>query len=794
MIDGLNPSQAEAVLHGDGPLLIVAGAGSGKTRVLTQRIAYLISERGVSPFEILAITFTNKAAEEMRSRVAQLVGPVASRMWVSTFHSACARILRREAPRLGYPSNFSIYDQADARRLIGYVLRDLEIDPKRITPRSVAAQISLAKNQMRSPDDLAASASHIIERKVAEVYAEYQTRLLRAGAMDFDDLLAVTVRIFVEMPDVADAYRHRFRYILVDEYQDTNRVQNELVFQLAGKHRNVAVVGDGDQSIYQFRGADLSNILDFERTFPDATTVVLDQNYRSTQSILDAANAVISHNQARTPKHLWTDQGAGDAIIRYCGDDERDEAQWIAHEIARLRDTRRYAYGDVAVFYRANAQSRVLEEALFRTGVPYKVIGGVKFYDRKEVKDILAYVRSVVNPTDEVSLKRVINEPKRGVGDTTVGRLDAWALDRQVSFREALAHAEEAGVTGKARKGIVDFVEILDDVAGAVDDGPARLIERIMERSGYLAELEAEHTIEAEGRIENLTELVGFAEEFETIDAMLEQISLVADADDLPVEEGDDAEAAASGKSEVLLMTMHAAKGLEFPVVFVTGLEEGIFPHMRSIGDPNAIEEERRLAYVGITRARERLYLTQAWGRTLHGMTNYNPPSRFVAEIPAELLTEAPGSRTMLGTRAGSGGWGDRSSGSSYGTGSSFGSGRRDRYDSYDSDEGSGGGRSSSVSSFDPDEPEGYVPRRSARSERATGNRLDLPASRIPAKPTVASAAGLKAGDDVRHPTFGDGVIISIRGEGDRAEALVNFVSAGEKHLLLAWAPLEKVS
>ena len=743
LLAGLNPDQAEAVSHGDGPLLVVAGAGSGKTRVLTHRIAHLIGDRGVSPFEILAITFTNKAAEEMKHRVAALVGPVAARMWVSTFHAACVRILRRDGSRLGYPSSFTIYDQADAVRLTGYVLRDLNVDTKRFAPRAVHATISAQKNDLVDPATYAASASGIYERRIADVYTEYQARLEKAGAMDFDDLLGQAVRLLQTQPDVLEHYRTRFKHVLVDEYQDTNRAQNELVTLLAGTHRNVCVVGDSDQSIYRFRGADVRNILDFERAFPDATVVVLDQNYRSTQTILDAANAVIANNVGRTPKALWTDSGGGERIVRYRADDEHDEASWISREMARLHDGGSYRWGDVAVFYRTNAQSRVLEEALVRAGIPYRVIGGTRFYDRREVKDALAYVRSAVNPTDEVSVKRVLNLPKRGIGDTTVGRLDAWAGARGVTFTEALRAAEEAGVKGPALRGIASFLSLLDELTARVDDGPAALLEAAIGGSGYLAELEAERTVESQGRIENLAELVGVAREVNDVDAFLESVSLVADVDSLDPDE-----------SSVTLMTLHSAKGLEFPVVFLIGMEDGVFPHLRSLGEPDELEEERRLAYVGITRARERLHLTSAWSRTLFGSTQYNPPSRFLDEIPAALVTEVGGEKRG---QAGSG-W-----------------------------------RSLE------DDRDGSRRRRSGDTDgRIFGARSRIVESAIRGGPTPppttgAEALGLRVGDDVRHGTFGEGVITDLAGEGDKAEAVVQFREKGEKRLLLSWSPLEKL-
>ncbi len=479
LLDGLNPAQFDAVLHRGGPLLVVAGAGSGKTRVLTHRIAHLIEE-GMSPFEILAITFTNKAAGEMKERVGGLVGPVAQKMWVSTFHSACVRILRRDVDRLGFPSRFSIYDQSDAIRLVGYVIRDLNLDPKRFPPRSVHGAISAAKNDNIDAVAYAERAEQIFERKISDVYFEYQKRLLTSGAMDFDDLLMRTVELFRAQPDVLDHWRRRFGHVLVDEYQDTNPVQNDLVLMLSENHRQITVVGDSDQSIYRFRGADIRNILEFEDAFPDATVVVLEQNYRSTQSILDAANAVIAKNVGRKPKDLWTDQGAGEKIVRYHADDESDEAQYVANEIARLHDHEHMRFDEMAVFYRANSQSRVLEEFLLRVGIPYKVVGGTRFYDRREIKDAIAYLRAIVNPTDEVSVKRVINTPKRGVGDSSIGKLDAWASATGESFDQAVLRFDEAGVSGRAATGIEKFLTLTAEIR-ALDAGPATIIEEALE-------------------------------------------------------------------------------------------------------------------------------------------------------------------------------------------------------------------------------------------------------------------------------------------------------------------------
>ncbi|CAN5823769.1 DNA helicase PcrA [soil metagenome] len=766
--DGLNPDQLDAVVHRDGPLLVVAGAGSGKTRVLTHRIAHLIHE-GVRPSQILAITFTNKAADEMRQRVAALVGPVARTMWVSTFHAACVRILRANADRLGYPRQFSIYDQADAVRLTGYVIRDLHLDAKRFTPRGVHGLISLWKNELIDPAGAEAKASNIFDRKHAEVFREYQSRLLKAGAMDFDDLLVNTVRLLRDHPVVLEQYRQRFQYLLVDEYQDTNQAQNEIVLLLAGGHHNVTVVGDTDQSVYRFRGADYRNILQFEEAFPDVTTVVLDQNYRSTQTILDAANAVISNNAARKPKNLWTDAGRGDRIVRYHAEDEGDEATFIASTARHLHDDDTMNWRELAVLYRTNAQSRVVEEAMMRLGIPYKVVGGTRFYDRREVKDAMAYLRAVVNPADEVSVKRVLNIPKRGVGDASITKLDAFAAAEGVGFVDALRRTDEAGVSGPAVRGIASFVALLDELGAMVaetapgddddvdpDDvvGPGDLLQAALDGSGYLAELEAEDTVESAGRLENLGELVGSAREFTRLDEFLEQVSLVADTDDI------------SDDDQVVLMTLHSAKGLEFPVVFLAGAEEGIFPHTRALSEPDELEEERRLAYVGITRARDRLFVTHAWSRSLFGTTQYNTPSRFIDEIPGELI-ESRGNisgrssygRQSLRPRAG---WG---SPPPY---------RRRRGDTDDI-----------ADPIDDDD------RSELHRERVVDAALAAGRRNAP-RPSDAHDLGLAIGDDVEHPAFGEGVIIDLRGHGESAEATVNFPGVGSKHLALAWAPLRK--
>ena len=1074
LLAGLNPVQQEAVRHGDGPLLIVAGAGSGKTRVLTHRVAHLI-ERGVSPFAILAITFTNKAADEMKQRVAALVGPVAERMWVSTFHAACVRILRRDAHRLGYRSSFTIYDQADALRLTGYVLSDLDLDQKKLPPRAVHAVISAAKNELVDEDGFADRARSPYDRRIAEVYREYQRRLRAASAMDFDDLLVRAVELLRREPEVLEGYRRRFRHVLVDEYQDTNRAQNELVLLLAGEHRNVCVVGDADQclppetevatpagpraiaslkagdvvlgtggqrtliparvarvhrrtyrgrmytvrtaratvratpdhivladtslepgrygvylmeradrgfrvgrtepastepastgqeradrtwilrscaspaeagfweaayaatyglptvafeapgrpvtdqswidrlyleldtraaakrlmanldlhpdypchrpadggrrptlnltmfsdrrhtdvgyhrvqwssdrtgvaerlaaagapvgpgtsgsarvdasredypdalawaerlasaggleiqrlaqiagrtfafqplahlregmtvlvdvdgelvdgrvdavevdeydgpvydlevdrthtyvaggvlvhnSVYRFRGADIRNILEFEAAFPETRTIVLEQNYRSTQTILDAANAVIANNALRKPKALWTEQAGGEPIARYHAQDEHDEAAWVAQEVRALH-RRGAPWGDAAVFYRTNAQSRVVEEALVRADVPYTVVGGTRFFDRREVKDLLAYLRVVANPLDEVSLKRVLNVPKRGVGDTSVARLDAWAGQESVPFADALAAAAEAGVTGRALGGLADLLGLLGDLRAQAADGaaPVEVLEAVIERTGYARALEAERSVEAAGRLENVGELAGMAGEYQDLDGFLESVSLVADADQVDDDQG-----------RVVLMTLHTAKGLEYPAVFIVGMEDGVFPHQRALGDPDELEEERRLCYVGITRAGRRLYLSHAWCRTLWGTTQYNPPSRFLGEIPEELTTAADGGYRRLAARTGA-----------------------------------------------RPGPAGRAAHRRAVVDAALAD------ARGPVRPvrtgSGAEALGLRAGDDVVHAKWGEGVVLEIVGGGGDAQAVVRFPGLGEKRLLLALAPLKR--
>jgi DNA helicase-2/ATP-dependent DNA helicase PcrA len=749
LIEGLNDIQAEAVLHTEGPVLIVAGAGSGKTRALTHRIAYLIRERRASPGAILAITFTNKAAREMADRVEGLVGArVARGMWILTFHSACARILRREHQHLGVPSGFTIYDEGDTERLIAGIIKDLDLDPKRFPPRAMAAAIGHAKDQVITADDFATLASNYFEETVAKVYQAYERRKRDAGALDFDDLIIETVRLFRDHEEVLQHYQERFGYILVDEYQDTNRAQYQLVNLLAARYRNVCVVGDADQGVYSWRGATIQNILDFERDYPDAAVFLMEQNYRSTQNILAIANALIERNVQRKPKSLWTDAAGGELTVQYRAQDEHEEAFFLAQEIERLREQEGFRYKNVAVFYRTNAQSRVIEDVFVRIGLPYKVFGGVRFYQRKEIKDVVGYLRLLVNPQDVISFRRVVNTPKRGIGDATVAALDSFAREEGITVLDACLRVDEIAVLQPRAKGAVaGFTQVMTALQAHLDDGagPARMVEFASIESGYLGELEAERTVEAQGRIENLQELTGVAAELLArepeagLEEFLESVSLVGEQDEYDEEE-----------STVTLMTLHIAKGLEFPVVFIVGLEDGIFPHYRSMTDAAALEEERRLAYVGITRAQERLYLTHAWSRTLFGQTQYNPPSRFLGEIPEVLLElreeEASGGRARRG---------------------------RGAY---------GGGRSG-------------APHNDADRGRVIGGLSEdgsLDAAALGLRQTARhEPAAVAEGDTVIHDKWGEGVVLNVSGSGD--EATIAFAEVGEKRVLLAYAPLTKV-
>ncbi|WP_141012618.1 DNA helicase PcrA [Nocardioides sambongensis] len=813
LLEGLNEPQAEAVRHAGPPLLVVAGAGSGKTRVLTRRIAWLISERGAHPGSILAITFTNKAAAEMKERVAELVGRRARIMWVSTFHSACVRILRKESEHIGMKSNFSIYDAQDQKRLISLVCSDLDLDPRRYQPGPVLGWISNHKNELREPDEVAADARNSIDRDYAAAYRLYQRRLREANALDFDDLIMETVRLLQTKPAIRETYRRRFRHLLVDEYQDTNHAQYALIQQLCGQDfedplseaaydenealdpsevrpedrvapAELMVVGDADQSIYAFRGADIRNILDFEKDFPDARTILLEQNYRSTQTILTAANAVIERNQGRKPKRLWSDAGDGAPIVGYVADSEHDEARFVSDEIDKLVDGKAEGQkalvraGDVAVFYRTNAQSRVFEEIFIRTGMPYKVVGGVRFYERREVRDALAYLRVLVNPDDQVSLRRILNTPRRGIGDRAVEAVNELADRERITFWEALQRADEApGLASRSQRSIAGFVAKVTEWQSMVAAGerPDVVLETVLDGSGYLVSLEESDDPQDETRVENLGELVAVAREFAEdpvagpsadpadVDAgtvepgladFLERVALVADTDQIPDAPEDDPDAP-EDTGVVTLMTLHTAKGLEFPVVFLTGMEDGVFPHSRALGDRPELEEERRLAYVGITRARERLYVSRAVVRSAWGAPAHNPASRFLAELPVDLVdwrrTEADQAHWARPTFA-SRGYDNQDPGGSTGRlGAPTAAGRRN------------------FSSA------------AARADAASKAKTSRP---IPS---------LEPGDRVTHDSFGLGTVVSVEGLAEKSVASIDFGSEGVKRLLLRYAPVEKL-
>jgi DNA helicase-2/ATP-dependent DNA helicase PcrA len=781
LLEGLNEPQRAAVVHEGAPLLVVAGAGSGKTRVLTRRIAWLISERKAHPGSILAITFTNKAAAEMKERVEDLVGKRARIMWVSTFHSACVRILRKEIDKLGYKSNFSIYDAADQKRLMALVAKDLDLDPKRYQPGALLHWVSNHKNELRDAEDATKDAHNKLEETYAAAYTLYARRLREANALDFDDLIMLTVHLFQQFPEVRETYRRRFRHVLVDEYQDTNHAQYALIHQLCAdtmeetvaagdqptervEPAELMVVGDADQSIYAFRGANIRNILDFGQDFPNATSILLEQNYRSTQTILTAANSVIGHNKGRKDKLLWSDAGDGARIVGYVADDERDEARFVSEEIDKLTDDVGLRPADVAIFYRTNAQSRVFEEVFIRLGMPYKVVGGVRFYERREVRDALAYLRMLVNPADQVSLRRILNTPKRGIGDRAVECVQALSDREQITFWEALRRAEDApGLATRSLTAIRGFVAMVEELQSMVAAGERAdvVLESVLARSGYVAELEASDDPQDETRVENLAELVAVAREFSDdpvagpsadptdVDAgivapglsdFLERVALVADTDQIP-DATDDA-------GVVTLMTLHTAKGLEFPVVFLTGLEDGVFPHARALGDQPELEEERRLAYVGVTRACERLYISRAVVRSAWGAPSHNPGSRFLDELPVDLVdwrrTEAAQTR-----------WGrpDLASGSPAAArlGTPTEAGRRNF---------------------------------SSAALRADAAARAKPAREIPS---------LEPGDRVVHDSFGMGTVVALEGVADKTVASIDFGSEGVKRLLLRYAPVEKL-
>lgn len=795
LLVGLNPQQRAAVLHHGGPLLIVAGAGSGKTRVLTHRIAHLLATRQARAGEILAITFTNKAAAEMRERVAALVGPSARMMWVSTFHSACVRILRREATTLGLRQSFSIYDSADSQRLLSLVARELDLDPKKYPPKALQSKISNLKDELVDPDAFAATASgsNDFDQALAQVYTRYQQRLRQANALDFDDLIMTTVNLLQAFPAVAEHYRRRFRHVLVDEYQDTNHAQYVLVRELAGvgaadpgadaavPRGELTVVGDADQSIYAFRGASIRNIMEFEADYPDATTILLEQNYRSTQTILSAANAVISKNPGRKPKRLWTDSGSGPKIVAYVADNEHEEARFVAEEIDRLGDSDGVRPGDVAIFYRANAQSRALEEVLIRVGLPYKVVGGTRFYERREIKDAVAYLRAIANPDDDVNLRRILNVPKRGLGDRSEAMVAGYAERERVSFGQALERLEEVpGLGTRAITGLRAFAEMMADLRALTESGagPAEILSVVLDRSGYLAELRASEDPQDQTRVENLAELHAVASEFEQSDPegdladFLERVSLVADSDQIPSDDGGDEDGGAPKPDQgvITLMTLHTAKGLEFPVVFLTGMEDGTFPHMRSLADTDQLAEERRLAYVGLTRARQRLYISRAAVRTAWGVPNEFPPSRFLDDLPDDLIDwrrressndrlRGPGG--FLGGRSGyasgGGGYGERSGSAS-----------------------TQSWKKSSAASR-----AGEPPRKAPGSGGATfGSATPRPDAAIPT---------LTVGDKVTHDAYGLGTVVAVEGGGPNAVAKVDFGTEGTKRLLLRYSPVTKL-
>ena len=879
LIGDLNPQQAEAVQYRGQALLIGAGAGSGKTRVLTRRIAWILTQFGAWPSQILAITFTNKAAAEMRERLTGLIGPVAQRMWVSTFHSACVRILRRDGEQIGLKSGFSIYDTADCERLVKLIGADLNIDLKRYTPRSILARISDYKNNLQGwREQLNTYAADYkpgqkgyqlgrfgnVEELYAVVYAEYQHRLAMANAVDFDDLIVRTVELLRGCPMVAEYYRHKFRYILVDEYQDTNHAQYVLVRELAGVDAGerpqpdavaagrqgpawITVVGDSDQSIYAFRGADIRNIQDFEQDFPNAKTIMLEQNYRSTQTILDAANAVIAHNEGRKPKKLWTALGKGEPIVGYAADNAQQEAAWIASEIARLHAEHGIAYSDMAVMYRANAQSRSLEEALINAGLPYQLIGGTRFYERREIKDAIAYLQAIVNPADDVNMRRILNVPKRGLGPRAESLVTMYADTHATTFFDGVLHVDELGAptrTATQLKAFRDLMTALREFADAHNGKPSEIVAEVLSKSGLLEELQRSEDPQDASRVENLSQLQSVAAEYEqktpdaTLAGFLETTALVADSDQLPMD-GEDS-------GSVTLMTLHTAKGLEYPVVFLTGLEQGTFPHSRSLEDTSELAEERRLAYVGITRAQRRLYVTRAAVRAQWGQAAEMMPSQFLDEIPDQLIDwkrrEAGMERMRGGWSAGGfgddefGGWDDDDfggvsfggGGSTYGSGSSYGSrgGSSQGYgstygSSYGSRSGYGSGRSygssgSSGSSYGSrSSRSGSRPSHGSSGSRATygsgssgsgrsgkvTTRRIAPSAASKSKPNTGSATGgnglsisdFQIGDRITHDKFGLGTVVDLQDKGPKSVITVDFGSDGVKRLMLAVAPIEKL-
>ncbi|MBP2001734.1 DNA helicase-2/ATP-dependent DNA helicase PcrA [Paenibacillus shirakamiensis] len=764
-ITKLNPQQREAALSTDEPLLIMAGAGSGKTRVLTHRIAHLISTRKAAPWSILAITFTNKAAREMQDRVSRLIGPEGRDVWVSTFHSMCVRILRKDIERIGYTSNFSILDSTDQLSVIRSSMKELNIDPKKYEPKAVQAVISNAKNELVSPQQYEQKVGDYFEGIVAKVYTMYQKRLRHNNSLDFDDLIMKTIDLFKEVPEVLDFYQRKFQYIHVDEYQDTNRAQYMLCKMLADSHHRICVVGDSDQSIYRWRGADITNILNFEEDYPEARTILLEQNYRSTSNILNAANEVIGQNTGRKPKKLWTDKDGGAKIKVFRGDSEHDEGYFVTSEIHKNVKTGK-PYADHAILYRTNAQSRVIEEILIKSDIPYQIVGGIKFYDRKEIKDILGYLRLLSNPDDDISLVRVINVPKRGLGDTTVAKLAAAAAQRGTSIYRVLEVVDDLGFAGRTRNALVEFFDMIAGLHRMVEYlSVTELTEQLLELTHYRIELQNENTIESRSRLENIEEFLSVTMEFEknnedkSLVSFLTDLALIADIDSMNKDEEEQSDA-------VVLMTMHSSKGLEFPVVFIIGMEEGVFPHSRAFLDQEELEEERRLAYVGITRAEEQLFLSCAQMRTLFGKTTANPPSRFLTEIPDDYKEDTDLARDRYRRGANVGG--------AYG-GRGF------------AGKGTGGGnfghRADSLAT---------------RSSAAAGAGRVTMTTGVPgaAAPNSGGAGGadFKAGDKVSHAKWGIGTVVSVKGTGNDTQLQIAFPAPiGLKPLLASFAPITKV-
>ncbi|WML42760.1 DNA helicase PcrA [Neobacillus sp. PS3-40] len=738
LINGLNPEQQSAVKATDGPLLIMAGAGSGKTRVLTHRIAYLMVEKGVNPYNILALTFTNKAAREMRDRISKMMGGVAEQIWISTFHSMCVRILRRDIDRIGFNRNFTILDTTDQLSVIKGILKDKNIDPKKFDPRAILGSISSAKNELIEPDEYAKTAGGYFDQVISDVYSEYQKRLRKNQALDFDDLIMSTILLFRRVPEVLEYYQRKFQYIHVDEYQDTNKAQYLLVKLMADRFKNLCVVGDSDQSIYRWRGADIANILSFEKDYPNVTVILLEQNYRSTKRILLAANEVIAKNMNRKPKNLWTENPEGNKIVYYRADSEQGEAQFVTGKIKELSEDGKYKLSDIAILYRTNAQSRVMEEVLLKSNINYSIVGGTKFYDRKEIKDMLAYLRLISNPDDDISLQRVINVPKRGIGSSSVDKMANFATMHDLSLYHTLDSIELVGLSPKTTRAAAEFRNLINNYTQMQEYvSVTELVEEILEKSGYREMLKAEKSIEAQSRLENLDELLSVTKNFEktsedkSLVAFLTDLALVADIDSMD-DEGAEADA-------VVLMTLHSAKGLEFPVVFLIGLEEGVFPHSRSLMEEAEMEEERRLAYVGITRAEQSLFVTNAQMRTLFGRTNMNPASRFISEIPQDLLEGVEKPAKRMGSFG--------SKGTAYGSnGASFGT----------------------------------------------------PAARKSIMRPVASTTGgdefaWKVGDKAEHGKWGTGTVVSVKGEGEGIELDIAFPSpTGIKRLLAKFAPIKR--